>query len=229
MDIKIFANKPEIITLKSGLNVHLIHEKTKVNYAQIDIPFGSFNLNYEVDGEVYDITPGLAHFMEHQMFQMKEGDAFKKLSNLGVSANALTTYRQTSYTLNGSYNFIEALLYLIEVVETPYFTKTSIENEKKIIKEEIMMYDDDKDTITHQKLYEMMLFVHPMLHDILGKVEDIKKITKEELDRVYEHFYKSKQRQLIILGDLDFELLKSKLYELDYVTKDVTVKTITFK
>src|SRR5690606_33415336 len=115
------------------------------------------------------------------------------------------------------------------VIETPYFTKESIENEKKIIKEEIMMYDDDKDTITTQKLYEMMFWVHPILHDILGTIDDIKKINKEQLETVYHHFYKSPNRQLIICGDLDFDDLKQRLYEKDYLLDQEVPEIIKVK
>lgn len=208
---KIFSQSPVVKTLSNGMEVHYIVEPTHVTYIELDIAFGSYHLTYLKDSKYHQTIPGIAHFLEHKIFAMEEGDAFKKLSALGVSANAMTTYRQTSYTLSGVIGMMDAIKYLLKVIDTPYFTEENIESEKKIIIEEIQMYDNDPDTKIYQDLYKNMLHQHPLLHDIAGSKENVASITKEHLLQIYRDFYHPKNRRLIILGPIDVDSFHQEL------------------
>lgn len=224
---KIFKQPPIIKKLSNGIEVHYILENTNVTYVQLDVGFGSYYLTYERNGKFIQTIPGIAHFLEHKMFAMEEGDAFKYLSSIGVSANAMTTYRQTSYTLNGTSRVLEAIRYLLKVISTPYFTTENIESEKKIIIEEISMYDNDPDTKIYQDLYKNMLHQHPLLYDILGTKESVQSIQKNHLTKIYRDFYQPKKIKLYILGQVDVdyyhEALEETVKSLD-VFEDVSIK-----
>lgn len=202
MKFNLFNQKPVIFKLKNGLTVHLICENSHQTYVELDVSLGSFNQNYKIDDETYQIIPGAAHFLEHKMFSMPDGDAFKRFYELGVTSNALTTYRQTSYTLNGNKDMLEATLYLLKMIDTPHFTDENIISEQKIIQEEIQMYDDEPDTIIYQKMYQSLLWHHPMIHEITGSKADVTKIDKRHLTQIYEDFYQHSNRQLLILGPI---------------------------
>lgn len=213
MNHKVFENPIHKFKLNNGLNVHLIKTDSLITYVQLDIPIGGITLNYEKNGVVNSVVPGSAHFLEHKIFATPEGDGFQKLSTFGVSANAMTTYQATSYTLNGHENIIEAVIYLIKMLDEPYFTDKNVSSERKIINEEIQMYDDDPDTLIDRKLFSQLLFNHPLLNDILGTKEDISRITKESLLKLHEDFYLNENRQLLIIGPLDVAYYEKVLKE----------------
>ncbi len=224
MKFNLFKQKPVILTLKNGLKVHLIHENSHQTYVELDVSLGSFNLSYQIDDEVFHIIPGAAHFLEHKMFSMPEGDAFKKFYELGVTSNALTTYRQTSYTLNGSTHILDATLYLLKMMDTPYFTDENVLSEQKIIREEIQMYDDEPETVIYQKMYRSLLWNHPMMHEITGTKDDVLKIDRSHLTRIYQDFYQHSNRQLLILGPIDIDMYIKVL--MDYDVQEVTHKKV---
>ena len=147
MNIKLFTNDPVKIKLKNGLNVYLIREESNLIYAQLDIPFGSMILDYLSNEEQRTVSPGIHHFLEHKIFASENGDSFKDFAAMGVNANAMTTYRQTSYMISGLDNMEKAIKELLNMLENPYFTDENVESEKKIIIEEIEMYEDDPDTL----------------------------------------------------------------------------------
>src|SRR5690554_6355992 len=198
MKDKFLTFNVQTFTLSNGLKVSLIPKNTYVYYGQLDIPLGSYHLNYQLNDQKYTLIPGVAHFLEHQAFLDETGDSFKTLSSLGIYTNALTSYRQTSYLIHGKDHFFDGLAILLKAIDTPYFIDQAIENEKKIIQEEIKMYQDETDYQIQNKLYQNMLFKHPLQHDILGNIDDIDCITKDDLYRTYHHFYLSAKKHLIL-------------------------------
>ncbi len=210
-----FNSKPVKFQLKNGLNVELIYAPTLQTYVEYDIPLGSIHEKYKYNGKTYTLKPGIAHFLEHMMYMMDDHDAFETFHKLGVIANAMTTYRQTTYGVIGHKNILEATLYLINMLETPVFTSKRVSAEKSIISEEIAMYDDEIDTIIQKKMFDQLIFNHPIKHEITGKKSDIVFITAKDLERTYNHFYKSNRRQLLILGPIDIDTFRHALLNYD--------------
>ena len=121
---------------------------------------------------------GIAHFLEHKLFAMPDNtDAFEKLSAFGVKANAFTSFDKTVYLFSGTSNIEEALVYLLDFVQIPYFTKASVEKEQGIILEELLMY---KDYPSQRMMYGILANLyknHPINTEIIGTEESLKKIT----------------------------------------------------
>src|SRR5690554_1986698 len=217
-----FNEKPVKFQLKNGLNVELIYAPTLQTYVQYDIPLGSIHERYVLDGKTYTLKPGIAHFLEHMMYMMPDHDAFEHFHQIGVIANAMTTYRQTTYGVIGHKNMLPATLYLIKMLETASFTQARVSAEKSIIGEEISMYDDEVDTIIQKKMFDQLIFKHPIQHEITGKRNDIAKITAKDLKVAFDHFYASNKRQLLILGPIDVKGYKRALEDFESTIKVAT-------
>ncbi len=209
--IEEFNEHVYILKLKNGMQVHILPKEDPfyTTYVELSIPYGSLDLEYKVDQKIYTSPAGTAHFMEHKIFAMPDGDAFAKFSNLGVDANAMTSYNQTSYLFSATENVIPALTHLLNMLDTPYFTKENIDQEKDIIAEELKMYLDDQVSKMQNQLMENMYHHHAIKHDIGGTVESIQLVDKELLNNIYTHFYAPNQRLLTISGKIDMKALKT--------------------
>ncbi|MFA6800511.1 MAG: pitrilysin family protein [Acholeplasmataceae bacterium] len=205
-----FHEKVYILKLKNGMEVHMLPKEDPYysTYVELSFPFGSNHLAYKKDGLIHRYPPGSAHFMEHKIFAMPDGDAFMKFSNLGVDANAMTSYQQTSYVFNATSNVLDALKLLLNMLDTPYFTKENIMSEEKIIAEELKMYLDDIETELYQDLMTSMYKNHPFKWDIGGTLESIKNIDKEVLTDIFHQFYHPSNRLLVIAGKIDIKKMK---------------------
>ncbi len=199
-----------ILKLKNGMEVHLLPKDGPfyTTYVELSLPYGALHLDYVYNQKTYKTPPGTAHFMEHKIFAMPDGDAFAKFSNLGVDANAMTSYHQTSYIFNATNNVIEALTHLLDMLDTPFFTKENVEQEKLIIEEELKMYLDDPHSKMQNQLMENMYHTHTLKHDIGGTIDSIKEISAEMLMDVYNHFYNPNERLLVITGKIDLKEMK---------------------
>ncbi|MBE0701225.1 MAG: insulinase family protein, partial [Acholeplasmataceae bacterium] len=228
-----FNEKIYILKLKNGMQVHILPKDDPyyTTYVEVSLPYGALDLTYKVGEEIKQNPYGTAHFLEHKIFAMPDGDAFAKFSMLGVDANAMTSYNQTSYLFVATQNVMEALDYLMNMIDTPYFTLENVENEKGIISEELKMYLDDPNTVMQNQLMENMYFNHPLRYDIGGSLESIKEITPEILSDVYTHFYNPSNRLLVIAGKVDLKKIKQffALYDLTKPKKYDIPKTIIGK
>jgi predicted Zn-dependent peptidase len=221
-----------IIKLKNGMEVHLLPKEEPVytTYVQLSIPYGSLDLSYTFDKKRYFTPAGTAHFMEHKIFANPDGDAFAKFSNLGVDANAMTSYHQTSYLFSATNHVLEALTHLLDMLDTPYFTKENVEQEKDIIAEELKMYLDDPVSRMQNKLMENMYHNHYIKHDIGGTVESILEVTPELLEDVYKHFYQPNMRLLTISGKMDIKAIKTFFKQYDkQINKKIKPKPLIVK
>ena len=192
--------------LPNGLDVYIL-EKPEINktfctfttkYGSIDNHFVSAKTN-----ELIKVPDGIAHFLEHKMFEKEDGDVFQKLSKQGANANAFTTFTRTAYLFSSTSNVEENLETLINFVQEPYFTEASVEKEKGIIGQEITMYDDDPDWRHYYQTIANMYHKHPVRIDIAGTVESISKITKDMLYECYETFYHPQNMLLFVVGPVD--------------------------
>ncbi len=193
--------------LDNGLRVFIV-PKTDVNgiYATLSTKFGSVYKEFVPLNEkkMVSVPLGVAHFLEHKMFEQKNNiDPFTFYSERGSDANANTSNYKTTYLFSGPNFFDENINYLLDYVQDPYFTDENVEKEKGIIEQEIKMYEDDP----YFKMYDGIIYntfiKHPIKYPIAGTVEDVRKITKEDLYTCYNTFYHPSNMFLVITGNVD--------------------------
>ena len=165
--------------------------------------FGSIHREFTLDGKKYDTPAGVAHFLEHKMFDLPGRDVSAEFAALGASVNAFTSYDLTAYYFSCTERFDEALRLLLEFVSTPYFTQESVRKEQGIIDQEIAMNEDDPNTRVFEILTEAMYRHHPIRTPILGTGDSIRKITAETLHTCHRAFYTPKNMLLCVMGDVD--------------------------
>ncbi len=172
--------------------------------AMICFKYGSIHNNIIIDKESINLPPGIAHFLEHKMFEKKNYNVFDTFNKLGGNINAYTNFLSTSYYFNCIDNFYENFNELLNLVSNPYFTNENVEKEKGIIEQEIKMYDDDP----HWRVFFNLMCImynkdNPITNDIAGSVEDIKNINKNMLYQCYNNFYTKDNCIIICCGDID--------------------------
>lgn len=216
--------KAYIEKLENGMNVIIIPKNTtKKKYVIWGVNFGSIDNHFKVDGEEIYIPDGVAHFLEHKMFEQENGkNSLDTLMALGIDANAYTTSDHTAYLFECTDHFYEGLDELMNYVQNPYFTNENVEKEKGIIAQEIRMYDDDPGWQLYMGILDCLYKNNPIKVDIAGTVESISKITPEVLYKCYNTFYALDNMTLVICGDFEPEklleevkkrLTKNKTYE----------------
>ncbi len=216
-------------TLSNGLNVYLIPYQNKNNYfMSYFTKFGSVNLTFVPEGEKKMITvpKGIAHFLEHKMFEQESGDMpFEFYSKSGTGCNASTGFKATRYIVYGTNNLEENLEYLIKYINSPYFTIENVEKEKGIIAEEIKMYDDNPEWILTEEVEKATFKVHPIRDDIAGYIDTISEITHEDLYKCYNTFYNPSNMGLIVGGNFDpsgiMDMIKNNSYLKDKEKKSL--------
>lgn len=188
----------------SGLNMLLYPMKGfSTAYATFTTDLGSVDTGFKTqfDEDMVEVPEGVAHFLEHKMFENEDGDAFEKYAKTGASANAFTSFDKTSYLFACTDRFEESLEILLDFVRRPYFTKESVQKEQGIIGQEIRMYDDSGDWRVMFNLLEAMYKVHPVRIDIAGTVESIAEIDADLLYRCHRTFYNLNNMVLCVAGN----------------------------
>ena len=195
--------------LDNGLEVFLIPFTNKKNYFMAYATrFGSEVTTFIPAGEEKKIKvpDGIAHFLEHKMFEQEDGiDPFTYFSKSGTGANAFTSFDRTQYICYGTKNFNDNLAFLLNFVDSPYYTDENVEKEKGIIAEELNMYSDMPDWQVETKLREAVYVNHPRRIDIGGSVSEINKITKEDLYTCYNNFYSPNNMFLLLVGNFNVD------------------------
>ena len=188
----------------SGLQIYVFPKKMTSVYALFAVRYGSVDNAFAIDGEAVTVPDGIAHFLEHKLFDCENGeDAFARFSAIGADANAYTAYNRTAYLFSCTERFSEALGELLDFVTHPYFTDASVKKEQGIIAEEIRMYEDSPWERVYQNLLCALYHTHPVRKNICGTVKSIKQITPQLLYRCYETFYRPSNMALIVCGDVD--------------------------
>ena len=203
-----FANLEQDIynfKTKNGLDVYVIPFKDKKNYyAILGTKYGSRDIDFLINNKEYKTPFGTAHFLEHKMFEMEVGvDPFKFFSESGANTNASTTFDNTRYYVWGVNELEKNLSYLLDFVYTPYFTDENVEKEKGIIKEEILMYEDDPEWAMDDVMRKNLFYELPIREKIAGTVESVTNITKDDLYNAYNTFYNPSNMVLVIGGCVD--------------------------
>ena len=193
--------------LSNGLTVKVLPKKgfsKKLAYFVTD--FGSIHTRFHFEGTDHQVSPGIAHYLEHKMFDLPGNrDVSAEFAAFGASTNAFTSYDMTAYYFSCTDHFSECLHLLLEFVSTPYFTQESVDKERGIIDQEIGMNEDSPDSALFELLAAGMYRVHPVRVPILGTHETIREITPEILYLCHRAFYAPGNMTLCVLGDVDPE------------------------
>ena len=193
--------------LENGLQIYLVPYANKKNYfVTFATKYGSDVIEFKNDDNTCIPPLGVAHFLEHKMFEQENGeDPFTFFSKTGTDSNASTSFDSTQYLCFGTNNFKENLRYLLNFVNSPYYTDENVEKDKGIIAEEIKMYEDMPDFKLEMKLREAIYKNNPRRIDIAGTVDEINKITKEDLYNCYNSFYIPNNMFVLIAGNFDID------------------------
>lgn len=218
--------------LDSGLKVFIMPKKgfTK-KYAVYTTNYGSNDnvfVPIEEDNSIR-VPEGIAHFLEHKLFEEPEGNIFNEFSKLGSYVNAYTNFNQTAYLFSSTDKFYDNLRVLLRFVEHPYFTDENVEKEKGIIEQEIKMYDDAPNWKVFFNCLNGLYHEHPVKIDIAGTVESIRKIDKDTLYKCYNTFYNPNNMILFMVGNVDFSKAIDVIREVhgrNKVSQDVQIKRI---
>lgn len=210
--------------LDNGLSVYLLQKKGyEKTYATFTTRYGSIDQRFKKEEEWITVPDGIAHFLEHKMFESEKGDVFQEFGRLGASANAFTSFSRTAYLFSATSLIEQNLETLIDFVQDPYFTPESVEKEKGIITQEIQMYQDNPGWRLFFGLIESMYATHPVRIDIAGTPESINQITADDLYTCYRTFYHPSNMVLFVVGNIDPEetlaLIKANQAKKDYTDR----------
>ncbi len=187
---------------------------------------GSIHTRFELDGQRHQVSAGIAHYLEHKLFDLPERDVSAELAELGANVNAFTSYDMTAYYFSCTDHFEESLRLLLEFVSTPYFTDESVEKERGIINQEIDMNLDAPDSVIFEKLMEGMYDHHQIKVPILGTSDSIHSITPQELDLCHRAFYTPENMILCVVGDVNPEQVAKIALEITGVERRSTAVKI---
>lgn len=194
--------------MENGLMVYLLPKPEMAKtYGLFSTNYGSIDQTFVPIGEDKKVTvpEGVAHFLEHKLFEKEDRDVFADFGKQGASPNAYTSFTKTAYLFSATNHIEKNVETLIDFVQDPYFSEQSVEKEKGIIAQEITMYDDQPDWQSFMGTIKSMFQNHPVNIDIAGTVDSINSITKDELYTCYNTFYHPENMTLFIAGNFDAE------------------------
>lgn len=192
--------------LQNGLDVYILPKKGfSKTFVTFTTKYGSIDRTFVPIGETEPITvpDGIAHFLEHKMFEKEDGDVFQKFSEVGAQANAFTSFTRTAYLFSATDHIYKSTETLLNFVQEPYFTEETVNKEKGIIGQEITMYDDQPDWRLYFGAIENMYHNNPVKIDIAGTIDSIDGITAEHLYTCYNTFYHPSNMLLFVIGAVD--------------------------
>ena len=207
---KRFENVGETLqtaVLENGLHVCVVPKKGFSSFfACFGTYYGAVQRSFDLAGVRHDTPAGVAHYLEHKMFDMPDGDnALQSMTATGADPNAFTSYDETVYYFRCTEHFEENLRTLLRFVTTPYFTAETVEKERGIISQEIRMYDDEPDNAVYVDLMKLLYKTHPVRDDIAGTVESIAEIDADTLYTCHRAFYTPGNMCLCVAGDVKAE------------------------
>ena len=193
--------------LPNGLSLNVaVKPGFQLSYAVFATNYGGANRRFFLDGQWHDTPAGVAHFLEHKMFDMPDGDnALNILSANGAQPNAFTSSGMTAYYFDCTKGFEENLRMLLTFVSTPYFTQESVDKEQGIIGQEICMVEDSPGYAIYNRLMRLLYAHHPIRDQVAGSVESIAEISADTLYNCHRVFYRPSNMTLCVAGDVDPE------------------------
>ena len=212
-------------TFENGLQVYVVEKKGYSSaYALFGTRYGSVDTVFSRDGENFTAVPeGIAHFLEHKLFESEDGDAFTRYAETGAYANAFTSFDRTCYLFSCSDNFEKNLEILLDFVQNPYFTQQTVEKEQGIIGQEIKMYEDSPSWRVLFNMLEAMYENHPVRIDIAGTTDSIAKIDANLLYECYNTFYHPSNMFICIAGNVNTEKVLKQIEDGIKKTDKITI------
>lgn len=211
MNKKVYQDVSETVfseKLENGLMVFLLPKpEMEKAYSIFTTNYGSIDQTFTPIGKTEKVTvpEGVAHFLEHKLFEKEDRDVFADFGKQGASPNAYTSFTKTAYLFSTTSNVEKNVETLLDFVQDPYFSEKSVEKEKGIIAQEIKMYDDQPDWQSFMGTIKALFKNHPVNIDIAGTVESINSITKEDLYTCYQTFYHPENMSLFVAGNFRVE------------------------
>ncbi len=203
--------------LENGLDVYLYPKSGYYdNYVTFTTKYGSVYSSFVPIGEkeLIRVPNGIAHFLEHKVFvQKKDPQPMDFFAESGASANAYTTFKNTTYLFSGPNKLEDNIKFLLDYVQSPYFTDKNVNSEKDIIKREISMCNDRPNDVLYEKIMHSVFINNPFKESIIGTNEDIDNINKELLYTCYNTFYHPSNMFLIVTGNFDYEKIINLIKE----------------
>ncbi len=197
-------------TLPNGLRVLVVPKPGfSKKYAYFATDYGSMHTEFTLEGKTYQVPAGVAHYLEHKLFDMPGRDVAGEFASLGAGVNAFTSYDMTAYYFSCTDAFESCLRLLLEFVSTPYFTEETVEKERGIIAQEIGMCLDEPGTQAFESFLQNLYEHHPVRVPILGTQESIGRITPQILALCHRAFYCPANMVLCVVGDVEPEAVAS--------------------
>ena len=191
-------------TLPNGLPVCIVPKKDfQRKYALFATRYGGMDMRFQLNGQWLDTPAGIAHYLEHKMFDTAEGNALQELAKNGAEPNAFTSNAITCYYFDATDKFYESLEILLSFVSVPYFTEESVEKEQGIIAQEINMIEDNPEWQVYKRLMQALYHTSPARTSVAGSVESIRQITAQTLYDCHKAFYTPANMCLVVVGDVD--------------------------
>ena len=203
-------------TLDNGLKVNFLPRADfHKTYGILTTDYGSVDNEFVPLGEteVRRFPDGIAHFLEHKLFEKEDHDAFELFGRYGADANAFTSFTRTSYLFQTTHNVAKCVTTLLDFVQAPYFSEKTVEKEKGIIGQEIKMYDDDSNWRLYFGIIENLYPKNSLSVDIAGTVDSINKITAQDLYDCYKTFYQPSNMDLFLVGNFEVEAMLELIKE----------------
>ena len=190
--------------LDNGLHIYVDEKRDfQKSYAFFATNYGGMDMRFRLEGAWQDTPAGVAHFLEHKMFDTEDGNALQDLAANGASPNAFTSSAITGYYFESTEKFYDNLKILLSFVSIPYFTQESVDKEQGIIGQEIRMIEDDPDNQVFYAMLEGLYDHHPIRVSIAGTQESISHITADTLYACHKAFYHPANMVLCVAGDVD--------------------------
>ncbi len=190
-------------TLPNGLPVYIVPKKDFLRkYALFATRYGGMDMRFEKDGQWLDTPAGIAHYLEHKMFDTEDGNALQELAKNGAEPNAFTSNAITCYYFDATDKFYESLEILLSFVSIPYFTDESVQKEQGIIGQEIGMIEDNPEWQVYKQLMQALYHTSPVRTPVAGSVESISHITAQTLYDCHKAFYTPANMCLVVVGDV---------------------------
>lgn len=223
------GDKCNYIKHHSGLDIYICEMNGfSTTEALFGTKYGSINTMFKTKSDKeYTVVPeGIAHFLEHKLFENEDCDAFAQYAKTGANANAYTSFDRTCYLYSCSDNYLESLKILLNFVQNPYFTQETVDKEQGIIGQEIQMCNDNPGWKVFFNMLQGMYHNHPVRIDIAGTVESIAKIDAELLYKCYNTFYNLHNMVLVLAGNVKTNDVLSVADELLKPCKNIELETV---
>ena len=190
--------------LPNGLEIRIVSKPGFARkYAFFATRYGGMDVRFQLNGNWLDTPAGIAHYLEHKMFDTKEGNALQELAKNGAEPNAFTSGAMTAYYFDCTEKFEENLRILLSFVSVPYFTDESVAKEQGIIGQEIRMIEDNPDWQIYTRMMQAMYQTSPARISVAGSIESIADITAQTLYDCHKAFYTPSNMILTVVGDVD--------------------------